>query len=98
LTTQGLITDLDVNRIVHDAKTAEGGSGAPLFGQAAKVIGVNFGVFTENTAANMAVPIRFVIDLLKRAGWRSPEELQKASDTQLASNESNSNSSQPRKQ
>ena len=30
-------------------KTAEGGSGAPLFGQTGKVIGVNFGVFTENT-------------------------------------------------
>ena len=56
LTTQGAITDLDSHRIVHDAKTAEGGSGAPLFGQSGKVIGVNFGVFTENTAANMAVP------------------------------------------
>jgi S1-C subfamily serine protease len=93
LTTQGLITDLDTNRIVHDAKTAEGGSGAPLFGQAGKVIGVNFGVFTENTAANMAVPIRFAVELLKRAGWKSPEEMQKDADqaTQLASNETNSN-------
>jgi S1-C subfamily serine protease len=47
LTTQGAITDLDSRRIVHDAKTAEGGSGAPLFGQTGKVIGVNFGVFTK---------------------------------------------------
>lgn len=76
LTTQGAITDLDTRRIVHDAKTAEGGSGAPLFGQTGKVIGVNFGVFTENTASNMAVPIRFAIDLLKKAGWKSPEEIQ----------------------
>ena len=76
LPTQGAITDLDTRRIVHDAKTAEGGSGAPLFGQTGEVIGVNFGVFTENTAANMAVPIRFAFDLLKRAGWKSPEELQ----------------------
>jgi S1-C subfamily serine protease len=68
LTTQGAITDLDARRIVHDAKTAEGGSGAPLFGQTGKVIGVNFGVFTENTAANMAVPVRFALDLLKKAG------------------------------
>jgi len=75
LTTQGAITDLDTRRIVHDAKTAEGGSGAPLFGQTGKVIGVNFGVFTENTASNMAVPIKFVFDLLKRAGWKSQEEL-----------------------
>src|SRR6185295_10891391 len=76
LTTQGAITDLDARRIVHDAKTAEGGYGAPLFGQTAKVIGINFGVFTENTAANMAVPVRFAIDLLKKVGWKSPEEKQ----------------------
>lgn len=92
LTTQGAITDLDAKRIVHDAKTAEGGSGAPLFGQAGKVIGVNFGVFTENTAANMAVPIRFAIDLLKKAGWKSAEELkQEAEQGQAASTETNSN-------
>ncbi len=82
LTTQGAITDLDAKRIVHDAKTAEGGSGAPLFGQAGKVIGINFGVFTENTAANMAVPVRFAIELLKKAGWRSPEEMQKDPEKQ----------------
>ena len=75
LTTQGAITDLDTKRIVHDAKTGEGGSGAPLFGQSGKVIGVNFGVFTENTAANMAIPVRFAVDLLKKAGWKSPEEI-----------------------
>lgn len=86
LTTQGAITDLDTRRIVHDAKTAEGGSGAPLFGQTGKVIGVNFGVFTENTAANMAVPIRFALDLLKRAGWRSPDEPQLDDQTSANSN------------
>ncbi|HVF30773.1 MAG TPA: trypsin-like peptidase domain-containing protein [Pyrinomonadaceae bacterium] len=84
LTTQGSITDLDARRIVHDARTAEGGSGAPLFGQTGKVIGVNFGVFTENTAANMAVPIRFAVELLKRAGWKSPEELKQQQEGQVA--------------
>ena len=92
LTTQGAITDLDTRRIVHDAKTAEGGSGAPLFGQSGKVIGVNFGVFTENTASNMAIPIRFAIELLKRAGWRSAEELQQEAQTvQNANANSNAN-------
>ncbi|MEP7213593.1 MAG: trypsin-like peptidase domain-containing protein [Acidobacteriota bacterium] len=92
LTTQGSITDLDTRRIVHDAKTAEGGSGAPLFGQTGKVIGVNFGVFTENTASNMAVPIRFAIELLKKAGWKSPEELA-AAPNQVA--EANTNTAAP---
>ncbi len=100
LTTQGLITDLDANRVVHDAKTAEGGSGAPLFGQSGKVIGVNFGVFTENTAANMAVPVRFALELLRKAGWRTPEEIQKANETQnqVASGQTNSNSATQSKQ
>jgi len=86
LTTQGAITDLDARRIVHDAKTAEGGSGAPLFGQTGKVIGVNFGVFTENTAANMAVPISFALELLKKAGWKSPEDLKQEANQVAGAN------------
>jgi len=73
LTTQGNITDLDVRRISYDARTAEGGSGAPLFGPSGHVIGVNFAVFTENTASNFAVPIRYGIALLEKAGWTAPE-------------------------
>ncbi|MER3430766.1 MAG: hypothetical protein C4324_06920 [Blastocatellia bacterium] len=84
LTTQGAITDLDTRRIVHDAKTAEGGSGAPLFGQTGKVIGINFGVFTENNASNMAVPIKFAIEILRKAGWRPPEEIQSQNSGQNA--------------
>ena len=72
LTTQGNITDLDIRRISYDARTAEGGSGAPLFGPSGRVIGVNFAVFTENQASNFAVPIRFGIALLERSGWQPP--------------------------
>ena len=74
LTTQGSITDLDVRRIVYDARTAEGGSGAPLFGPSGRVIGVNFAVFTENQASNFAVPIRFAVALLERTGWTAPKD------------------------
>ncbi|MGI8786195.1 MAG: trypsin-like peptidase domain-containing protein [Pyrinomonadaceae bacterium] len=100
LTTQGAITDLDTRRIVHDAKTAEGGSGAPLFGQSGKVIGVNFGVFTESNAANMAVPINYAIDLLRKAGWKSPEELKNeaASQNQTASANTNTTTTQSKAQ
>jgi S1-C subfamily serine protease len=72
LTTQGSITDLDVRRIAYDARTAEGGSGAPLFGPSGRVIGINFAVFTENQASNFAVPVRYGLGLLERAGWKSP--------------------------
>jgi S1-C subfamily serine protease len=92
LTTTGAITDLDTRRIVHDAKTAEGGSGAPLFGQNGKVIGVNFGVFTESTAANMAIPVRFAVELLRRAGWKSPDEIKNETATQNQTASANTNS------
>ena len=95
LTTQGAITDLDSRRIVHDAKTAVGGSGAPLFGQSGKVIGVNFGVFTENTASNMAVPISFAVPLLRRAGWKPPEEKLADNNLQAQNQQANSNSAGP---
>jgi S1-C subfamily serine protease len=72
LTTQGNITALDERRIAYDARTAEGGSGSPLFGQSGRVIGVNFAVFTENQASNFAVPIRYAITLLERVGWHAP--------------------------
>jgi S1-C subfamily serine protease len=81
LTTQGSITDLDVRRIVYDARTAEGGSGAPLFGPTGRVIGVNFAVFTENQASNFAVPIRFGVNLLERNGWVAPPKEGKEVET-----------------
>jgi S1-C subfamily serine protease len=93
LTTQGAITDLDAHRIVHDAKTAEGGSGAPVFGQSAKVIGVNFGIFTESNSANMAVPIKYAIEMLHHSGWKSAEE--SALEAKQLENGANSNTANP---
>ena len=73
LMTQGNITDLNARKVVYDARTGEGGSGAPLFGPSGRVIGVTFAVFTENTASNFAVPVRYALTLLERAGWKPPE-------------------------
>src|SRR4029079_19505258 len=72
LTTQGNITDLDAKRIVYDARTGEGGSGGPLFGPSGRVIGITFAIFTENNAANFAVPIHYATGLLEKAGWTAP--------------------------
>ena len=69
-TTQGHITDSQTRRVIYDASTAEGGSGAPLFGQSGRVIGVNFGIFEGLPDANFAVPVRFAVPLLERAGWK----------------------------
>jgi S1-C subfamily serine protease len=91
LTTQGNITDLDVRRIAYDARTAEGGSGAPLFGPSGKVIGVNFAIFTENQASNFAVPIQYGITLLQRAGWTPPAE-KDGKDAEVAASQQNAHS------
>jgi S1-C subfamily serine protease len=72
LTTQGNITDLEARKIVYDARTGEGGSGAPLFGPSGRVIGITNAIFTENTASNFAVPTRFAILLLEKSGWTAP--------------------------
>lgn len=72
LTTQGNITDLEARKIVYDARTGEGGSGAPLFGPSGRVIGITNAIFTENTASNFAVPVRFAITLLGKSGWTAP--------------------------
>ncbi len=85
LTTQGHITDYEAHRIIYDARTAEGGSGAPLFGQSGRVIGVNFAIFTELQDANFAVPVRYAITLLQRAGWKpAAPEADAAANTNAA--------------
>lgn len=71
-TTKGIITDLNPERVVHSAPTFEGGSGAPLFGDIGRVIAVNFAIYPENTASNMAIPAKAVLTLLARAGWTAP--------------------------
>jgi serine protease Do len=99
LTTQGNITDLDDHRVVYDARTAEGGSGAPLFGQSGRVIGINFAIFTENTASNFAVPVRYAFALLERAGWKSPEAPAEGNDNAEAnSNQTNTRQQQQQQQ
>jgi S1-C subfamily serine protease len=90
LTTQGNITDLEARKIVYDARTGEGGSGAPLFGPSGRVIGVTFAIFTENTASNFAVPIRYAITLLEKVGWTAPPNLEGEQKAAENANQTNS--------
>jgi S1-C subfamily serine protease len=89
LTTQGNITDLEARRIVYDARTGEGGSGAPLFGPSGRVIGITFAIFTENTASNFAVPIRYAVTLLEKAGWIGPVNAETEPKESAAANQTN---------
>jgi Trypsin-like peptidase domain len=99
LTTQGHISDLESRTIVYDARNAVGGSGSPLFGQSGRVIGVNFATFTEMPDQNYAVPIRFAIPLLERAGWsldEPAEEPPNANSNAAQSKEQRPPATQPR--
>ncbi len=48
LLSQGTITDFEGNRLVYEANSAEGASGAPLFGQSGRVIGVNNAIYSQS--------------------------------------------------
>jgi S1-C subfamily serine protease len=68
LPTQGHITAVLPNRIVHDAATASGSSGGPLLNRDGLVVGVSFAMLTEFTASNFAVPISAVREFLRQQG------------------------------
>jgi len=70
LTSQGHVMDLYNDRIVYDAASGEGSSGAPVFGQSGRVIGIHFGYFEQNRLSNYAVPIGHGLALLRQAGWK----------------------------
>src|SRR5260370_30654042 len=89
LTTQGNITDLQARKIVYDARTGEGGSGGPLFGPSGRVIGITYAIFTENTASNFAVPIRYAITLLEKAEWTAPATLETEQKDNAGANQRN---------
>ncbi len=91
LNTPGTITDLDPQRIRHNAETREGGSGAPLFGQSEEVIGISFAVFTENSASNLSLPIKLGIALLERSGWTPPQQDQNSKSNAALINPASTN-------
>ncbi|HZI18420.1 MAG TPA: trypsin-like peptidase domain-containing protein [Pyrinomonadaceae bacterium] len=72
-TTRGHITDLEGRSIVFSASNAVGGSGSPLFGVSGRVIGINYAAFTGLPDQNYAVPVRYLLPILERAGWQSPD-------------------------
>jgi S1-C subfamily serine protease len=70
LTSQGHVMDLYEDRIVYDAASGEGCSGAPVFGPSGRVIGIHFAYFEQNRLSNYAIPIGRSLALLRQAGWK----------------------------
>ena len=72
LATQGHISDVSPDLITYEAASASGSSGAPIFNRAGHVIGVNHATLQRVEGVHVALPIRFVIDLLDPTVRRRP--------------------------
>ena len=73
------ITDKPVTMIINTHTHGDHVSGNVEFPATVDI------VTQENTAANMAIPIKFAIELLNKAGWQQPE----ATPLQNANNQAN---------
>lgn len=61
--THGILNDVTDRKLLYDAVTTSGGSGGPVFGPEATVIGVNFAILRDFQGVNYGVPIRFAQEL-----------------------------------
>jgi S1-C subfamily serine protease len=71
LTTQGVVGDFIPGKIVHNAATAEGGSGGPLFDESGKVIGINSAILVSAETglsfpgSSFAIPIASAMQYIR---------------------------------
>ena len=61
--THGIFNDVTDHKLLYDAVTTSGGSGGPVFGPDATVIGVNFAILRDFQGVDYGVPIRFAKEL-----------------------------------
>jgi S1-C subfamily serine protease len=61
--THGILNDVTDRKLLYDAVITSGGSGGPVFGPEAAVIGVNFAILRDFQGVNYGVPIRFAQEL-----------------------------------
>jgi len=73
LATQGHLSDVSPDLITYEAASASGSSGAPIFNRAGAVIGINHATLQRIEGVHMALPIRFVADLLNRNQQHIPQ-------------------------
>lgn len=98
-TTQGIITDLADRQILTSVANNTGASGAPVFGSSGRVIGVNYLMFTGDTATNVSMPVRSAIRLLERSGWQrldAPTNSNNSNNSNAANTNGNTSNSNQR--
>jgi len=67
LPAQGHINDLLADKLLFNAPSEVGGSGAPVLDLKGRVIAVNYGILKAFSGTNFGVPARFAKPLLERA-------------------------------
>jgi len=72
LATQGHVSDVAEGLITYEAASASGSSGAPIFNRAGMVIGVNQAGLQRVGGVHVAVPVRFVRELIGSLVRRTP--------------------------
>jgi len=70
LPTQGHVNDLVAGKLLFDAPSEVGGSGAPVLDLEGSVVAVNYGILKAFSGANFGVPVRYARPLLARAQRR----------------------------
>jgi S1-C subfamily serine protease len=73
LVTQGHISDISPDLITYEAVSASGSSGAPIFNRGGEVIGINHATLQRISGVHVAVPIRFVTEMLNSAAHPVPK-------------------------
>ncbi len=66
LATQGHVSDLSLEVITYEARSAGGSSGGPVLNRAGRVIAVNHSLLLRVEGVNLGLPVRFVEELLGR--------------------------------
>ncbi len=73
--TRGMCGRVNAGRVLYDAPTAVGGSGAPVIGQAGKVVAINTALMKGFPGTNFGVPVSRVLELLKQTVAAEPNRL-----------------------
>jgi len=66
--TRGMCGRVNEGRIVYDAPTAIGGSGAPVINLDGEVVAINTALMKEFAGTNFGIPISYALELLDKMG------------------------------
>jgi len=68
IATRGMCGRVTADRIIYDAQTTIGASGAPVIGSHGRVIAVNTALLKGFSGSNLGIPVKFALQLLPQPG------------------------------